>query len=103
VYFASESGVHPTQKPVALGEYLIHTHSNEGDTVLDNTMGSGSFGVAAVNTGRNFTGIESDPDYFAIADRRIAEALNPTPVPEKPSKAKKSDPRVDDSMLPMFD
>ncbi len=66
--------LHPTQKPVALLEYLIRTHSNPGDTVLDNTMGSGSTGVACVHTGRNFIGIEKDPQYFEIASRRIAEA-----------------------------
>src|SRR5690606_18101159 len=63
--------VHPTQKPVALMEYLIRTYTNEGDTVLDNTMGSGTTGVACVNTGRRFIGIERDPEYFAIAERRI--------------------------------
>jgi site-specific DNA-methyltransferase (adenine-specific) len=65
---------HPTQKPVALMEYLIRTYTNPGDTVLDNTMGSGTTGVACVNTGRQFIGIERDPDYFAIAQRRIADA-----------------------------
>ncbi len=67
---------HPTQKPVALGEYLIRTYTNGGDVVLDNTMGSGSFGVSAVNTSRNFIGIEKDAGYFAIAQRRIEEAQN---------------------------
>jgi site-specific DNA-methyltransferase (adenine-specific) len=72
---ASEgSTVHPTQKPVALMEYLIKTYTNPGDTVLDNCMGSGTTGVACVNTGRNFIGIEKDPGYFAIARQRIAEA-----------------------------
>ena len=66
--------VHPTQKPVALMEYLIKTYTNEGDTVLDFTMGSGSTGVAAVNTGRNFIGIELDADYFGIAEQRINAA-----------------------------
>ncbi len=66
--------LHPTQKPVALLEYLIRTHSNPGDTVLDNTMGSGSTGVACVHTGRNFIGIEKEPKYFEISSRRIAEA-----------------------------
>lgn len=65
------STVHPTQKPVALMEYLIRTYTNEGETVLDNTMGSGTTGVACRNTGRNFIGIERDPDYFAIAEKRI--------------------------------
>lgn len=67
--------VHPTQKPVALMEYLIRTYTNEGDTVLDNTMGSGTTGVAAVNTGRKFIGIERDDKYFAIAQKRIEDAL----------------------------
>ena len=66
--------IHPTQKPVALMEYLIRTYTNEGETVLDFTMGSGTTGVACVNTGRSFIGIEKDADYFAIADRRIADA-----------------------------
>jgi DNA modification methylase len=75
IEFANEQRtVHPTQKPVALMEYLIRTYTNEGDTVLDNTMGSGSTGVACVNTGRDFIGIERDPTYFAIAEKRIAGA-----------------------------
>lgn len=69
--------VHPTQKPVALMEYLIRTYTNEGDTVLDNTMGSGTTGVACVNTGRNFIGIERDPAYFEIAKKRIEAANRP--------------------------
>jgi site-specific DNA-methyltransferase (adenine-specific) len=68
--------VHPTQKPVALMEYLIRTYTNEGEVVLDNCMGSGTTGVACVNTGRNFVGIEKDLDYFAIAEQRINQALN---------------------------
>jgi site-specific DNA-methyltransferase (adenine-specific) len=66
-----EDHVHPTQKPVALMEYLIRTYTNEGETVLDNTMGSGTTGVACNNTGRDFIGIERDPEYFKIAQRRI--------------------------------
>lgn len=62
---------HPTQKPVALLEYLIKTYTNEGDTVLDNCMGSGSTGVASINTNRNFIGIELDENYFNIAKERI--------------------------------
>ena len=62
--------LHPTQKPVALMEYLIRTYTNEGETVLDNTMGSGTTGVACINTGRNFIGIERDPAYFKIAQAR---------------------------------
>lgn len=67
-------GLHPTQKPVALLEHLVKTYTNAGDTVLDNCMGSGSSGVACVNTGRRFIGIELDQGYFDIAAARIAEA-----------------------------
>lgn len=70
----NSSKVHPTQKPVALLEYLIKTYTNEGETVLDNTMGSGSTGVACVNTGRSFIGIEKDDHYFEVAQKRIADA-----------------------------
>jgi len=65
---------HPTQKPVALMEYLIKTYTNENETVLDFTCGSGSTGVACVNTKRNFIGIEQDENYFDIAKKRIEEA-----------------------------
>lgn len=65
--------VHPTQKPVPLLEYLISTYSNEGDTILDFTMGSGSCGVAALNLNRRFIGIELDETYFKIAEQRICE------------------------------
>ena len=67
--------LHPTQKPVALLEYLIKTYTNEGETVLDNCMGSGSTGVACLNTNRNFIGIEKDDTYFEIAKKRIEEHL----------------------------
>lgn len=67
--------VHPTQKPVALMEYLIKTYTNEGETVLDFTMGSGTTGVACVNLNRNFIGIERDDKYFQIAVNRIEEAV----------------------------
>ncbi len=67
--------VHPTQKPVALMEYLIRTYTNEGETVLDFTMGSGTTGVACKNLNRNFIGIELDPEYFKIAGKRINENL----------------------------
>ena len=71
---ASESNtVHPTQKPVALLEYLIKTYTLEGETVLDFTMGSGSTGVACKNLGRKFIGIEKDENYFKIAEKRIQE------------------------------
>ena len=66
--------IHPTQKPVALMEYLIKTYTNEGETVLDFTMGSGTTGVAAKNLGRSFIGIELDQDYFEIAKGRINDA-----------------------------
>ena len=67
--------VHPTQKPVALLEYLIKTYTLEWETVLDNCMGSGSTGVACKNLNRNFIGIELDPEYFKIAEKRINENL----------------------------
>ena len=66
--------IHPTQKPVALLEYLIRTYTNEGEKVLDFTMGSGSTGVACVNANRRFIGIELDKEYFEIAKKRIEEA-----------------------------
>lgn len=69
--FNRETGKHPTQKPVALMEYLIKTYTNEGDTVLDFTIGSGTTGVAARNLNRNFIGIELDENYFNIAKERI--------------------------------
>jgi DNA modification methylase len=72
--FSRDRGLHPTQKPVALLEYLIKTYTNEGETVLDFTMGSGSTGVACVNTNRDFIGIELDEGYFTIAEKRIKEA-----------------------------
>lgn len=67
---------HPTQKPVTLLEYLIKTYTNEGDTVLDPTMGSGSTGVACKNLGRKFVGIEMDLVYFEIAKNRIGGVRN---------------------------
>lgn len=73
--FKRETGLHPTQKPVALFEYLIKTYTNEGETVLDNCLGSGTTAVAAINTNRNFIGIEREPEYVEIAQRRIDEAL----------------------------
>jgi site-specific DNA-methyltransferase (adenine-specific) len=69
--FSNDGHIHPTQKPVALMEYLIRTYTNEGETVLDNAMGSGTTGVACVNTGRSFIGIERDENYFNIARSRI--------------------------------
>ena len=72
--------IHPTQKPVALLEYLIKTYTLEGETVMDNTMGSGSTGVACKNLNRNFIGIEKDDKYFEIAKNRINEALLQTKI-----------------------
>jgi len=66
---------HPTQKPVALMEYLIKTYTNEGETVLDFAMGSGTTGVACKNLNRNFIGIELDPEYFKIAEKRINDKV----------------------------
>ena len=73
-----KSALHPTQKPVALLEYLVKTYTNKGDLVLDNCMGSGSTGVACVNANRHFIGIELDPGYFEIAEKRINEAMERT-------------------------
>ena len=73
-YKKDNDGYHPTQKPVALLEDLIQTYSNEGNTVLDFTMGSGSTGVACVNTNRHFIGIELEEEYFKIAEERINNA-----------------------------
>lgn len=67
--------IHPTQKPVALMEYLIKTYTNPGDLVLDNTMGSGSTGEAALRTGRRFIGIEKDEGYFEIAKKRLENLI----------------------------
>ena len=72
--FNQERGYHPTQKPVALMEYLIRTYTNEGDIVMDNCMGSGTTGVACMNAGRRFIGIEMDAGYFQVAQGRIMEA-----------------------------
>jgi len=70
-------GLHPTQKPIELMEYLIKTYTNPGDTVLDFTMGSGTTGVACKRLGRNFIGIELDPGYFEVAKKRITEVDTP--------------------------
>lgn len=78
-YKKDNDGYHPTQKPVALLEDLIQTYSNDGDTVLDFTAGSGSTGVACVNTNRRFIGIELDEGYFNIAKKRIEDAVNDLP------------------------
>ena len=78
VYSKQSDGkyVHPTQKPVALMEYLIRTYTNEGETVMDNCMGSGTTGVACVNTGRKFIGMEQDAKYFEIAQKRIHDSID---------------------------
>lgn len=75
-FFPNSKYKHPTQKPVALMEYLIKTYTNEGELVLDFTMGSGSTGVACVNTNRKFIGIEQDDKYFQIATDRINNIPN---------------------------
>jgi site-specific DNA-methyltransferase (adenine-specific) len=81
-------GLHPTQKPVTLYEYLVRTYTNPGDAVLDFCFGSGTTGVACVRTGRNFIGCEIDPTYYAIAQRRIAEAqLQPPLIPHEAVQA----------------
>ena len=69
--------VHNTQKPVALFEYLIRTYSNEGDTVLDNCIGSGTTAIACINTGRNYIGIEKEEKYCRIAEERIHALRSP--------------------------
>ena len=78
LHFGSVVGkdaIHSTQKPVDLCEYLIRTYTNEGEVVLDNCIGSGTTAVAAINTGRNFIGIELEPEYVEIAKRRVDEAI----------------------------
>lgn len=76
IYFENETErFHPTQKPLRLIEYLVKTYSNPGDTVLDNCMGSGSIGVACVETGRAFIGMELSEHYFEVSKNRIAETL----------------------------
>ena len=83
----SNATKHATQKPIPLLEYLIKTYSNEGDTILDNTMGSGSTGVACVNTNRHFIGIELNQDFFKIAKDRINHAI------ENPQDVQKNEPQ----------
>ena len=77
IKFKQEKGLHPTQKPLALMEYLIKTYTNEGDVILDNVFGSGTSGAAAKKTGRSYIGMELNGDYFKIGSERI----NKTPVP----------------------
>ena len=76
IKYKQEKGYHPTQKPVGLMEYLIKTYTNEWDVVLDNTMGSGTTGVACVHTNREFIGIEKEEKYFKIAKKRLGTNLN---------------------------
>lgn len=78
--FSAQQQVHPTQKPVPLLEWLIKTYSNENEVVLDNCMGSGSCGVAAINLNRKFIGIEMDPDYFKVSEDRIKIASTAKPL-----------------------
>src|SRR5699024_8284152 len=70
-----KSAIHPTQKPVSLFEYLIKTYTNEGETVLDNCMGSGTTAIAAINTNRNYIGFELDEEYYNLANERISKTL----------------------------
>ena len=73
--FKKDKGLHPTQKPVALFEYLIRTYTNENETILDNCMGSGTTAIACLNTNRNFIGFELDETYYSLANERIAKHL----------------------------
>lgn len=73
--FNTEVGLHPTQKPIALFEYLIKTYTNDGELILDNCMGSGTTCLAAKRTGRNYIGIEKEERYFKIANNRLNETL----------------------------
>lgn len=81
--FNRERGLHPNQKPVALCEYFIKTYSNSGETVLDNTMGSGSTGEACLNLGRRFIGIEKDHKYFEVARKRLESQVKFDPRDEQ--------------------
>ena len=73
IRFSKENGLHPTQKPVPLFEYLIKTYTNEGETVLDNCMGSATTAIACMNTNRNYIGFELDEDYYELASKRISK------------------------------
>jgi site-specific DNA-methyltransferase (adenine-specific) len=81
-YPAEGKSIHPTQKPVALMEYLIRTYTNEGDMVMDNCFGSGTTGIACINTGRRFIGIEKDETYFAKAQERIQKRWDEVNTPK---------------------
>ncbi|MCA6510315.1 MAG: site-specific DNA-methyltransferase [Pseudanabaena sp. M152S2SP2A07QC] len=89
--------IHPTQKPVALIEYLIKTYTQEGELILDNTAGSGTLAIAAINTNRQYICIEKDPHYFEVMRNRIANH-----DPNAPVKAKKA-PRAPKGQLTIFD
>jgi site-specific DNA-methyltransferase (adenine-specific) len=82
--FSAQQQVHPTQKPVPLMEWLIKTYSNEGEIVLDNCMGSGSTGVAAVKLNRKFIGMEFEQEYYEIAKQRIEDAMPVEEVAQEP-------------------
>ena len=73
--FKTEKGLHPSQKPLALFEWLIKTYSNEGETILDNCMGSGTTAIACINTNRNYIGFENDDKHFRTATERVARHL----------------------------
>ena len=73
--FCKQQGLHTTQKPVPLMEFLVKSYTNEGDLVLDNCMGSGTTGIACLNTGRRFIGWEMDDKYFEVAKKRIDDAI----------------------------
>ena len=76
IHFSNEKGLHPTQKPVALFEYLIKTYTNEGEVVLDNCIGSGTTAIACINTNRNYIGFELDKNYYNLACKRIEDYKN---------------------------
>jgi site-specific DNA-methyltransferase (adenine-specific) len=78
-FSTDQLGLHPTAKPIDLMRYLVRTYSNDGETVLDNTMGSGTTGIASVMEGRRFIGIEMDDYYFEMSKQRITDAANPAP------------------------
>jgi len=75
IKISREVGLHPTQKPVALFEWLIKTYSNKGEIVMDNCMGSATTAIAALNTGRFFVGFEKDPIFFERGTKRVAERI----------------------------
>lgn len=91
--FNTQRGLHPTQKPIALMEYLIKTYTNVGETVLDFTMGSGTTGVACVKTGRKFIGIELDEDYFLAACKRIERETSQTTLNSLENASDQGSPR----------